>query len=117
MGVSLSSNVYQYKVDGCFESIDKCIAIANDIIIFGYKQMDLTMMIVRSVMRKAKEVGMRFNPNKCQFKKTSGRFFGMLLNRQGVVPYPSEINALKNLPEPKSEPLLQSFLGMVNYLS
>ena len=47
----------------------------------------------------------------------SGEIFGMLINRQGVVPDPSKIDALKNLPEPKSEPLLQSFLGMVNYLS
>ena len=68
-------------------------------------------------MKKAKEVGMCFNPNKCQFKKTRVKFFGMLLNRQGVIPNPSKTDALRNLPEPKSEALLQSFLGMVNYLS
>ena len=106
-----------YKVDGCLESIDQCVAKADDIIIFGYdvdgRDHDKT---VRKVMIKAKEVGMCFNPNKCQFKKTQVKFFGILLNRQGVVPNPSKINALKNLPKPRTEPLLQSFLGMVNYL-
>ena len=34
-----------------------------------------------------------------------------------MVPDPAKIEALKNLPEPKDEKLLQSFLGMVNYLS
>ena len=54
---------------------------------------------------------------KCQFKKTEVIFFGKLLNRQSVVPNPAKIDALKRLPEPKTEALLQSFLGLVNYLS
>ena len=41
----------------------------------------------------------------------------MLLNRQGVVPDPAKFDALRKLPEPRTEALLQSFLGMVNYLS
>ena len=68
-------------------------------------------------MVQAKEVGMRFNPTKCQFKKTEVKFFGMVLNREGIVPDPAKIKALVKLPEPKTEPLLQSFLGMINYLS
>ena len=118
MGASLSSNVYQYKVDSHLESIKNCMAIANDIIIFGFrddgKDHDST---VRQVLNKAKAVGMRFNPNKCQFRKTSVKFFGLVLLRNGVSPDPAKIQALKLLPEPKDEKLLQSFLGMVNYLS
>ena len=41
----------------------------------------------------------------------------MVLKRQGVIPDPAKIEALLKLPEPKSETLLQSFLGMINYLS
>ena len=64
---------------------------------------------VRQIMNKAKQVGMRFNPAKCQFKCEEVKFFGMVLNRK--------IEALLKLPEPKTEALLQSFLGMINYLS
>ena len=60
---------------------------------------------------------MRFNPAKCQFKQKQVKFFGLILTRDGMVPDPAKIEALKNLPEPKDEKLLQSFLGMVNYLS
>ena len=35
MGASLSGDVYQHKVDGHLEGIDHCIAIADDIIIYG----------------------------------------------------------------------------------
>ena len=36
MGASLSSNVYQYKVDSYLEDIQNCIAITDDIIIYGF---------------------------------------------------------------------------------
>ena len=66
VGASLSSDVYQYKVDGHLEGI----AIADDIIIYEYNadgtDHDST---VWEVMKVAKNVGMCFNPTKCQFKK------------------------------------------------
>ena len=34
-----------------------------------------------------------------------------------MVPDPAKIEALLKLPEPKMEAILQSFLGMINYLS
>ena len=45
------------------------------------------------------------------------KFFGLILLRQGVLPDPAKIEALRKLPEPRDEKLLQSFLGMVNCLS
>ena len=118
MGASLSSDVYQYKVDGHLEHIENCVAITDDIIAFGFNpdgtNHDAT---VRQIMNKAKQVGMRFNPAKCQFKCEEVKFFGLVLNRQGIVPDPAKIEALLKFPEPKTETLLQSFLGMINYLS
>ena len=72
---------------------------------------------VRKVLDKEKSIGMQFNLTKCQFRKKQVKFFGMILSRDGVLPDPSKIEALKRLPEPKDEKLLQSFLGMVNYMS
>ena len=96
MGTSLSSDVYQYKVDAHLDKIKNCMAIADDTIMYGYrddgKDHDET---VREVLEKAKAVGMRFNPSKCQFRKTQVKFFGLILSRQGVSPDPAKIEALK----------------------
>ena len=43
-------------------------------------------------------------------QKTQVKFFGLILLRQGVSPDPAKIEALKRLPEPRDEKLLQSFL-------
>ena len=40
MGASLSSDVYQYKVDEIFEDIPQCMGITDDIVIFGYNNQD-----------------------------------------------------------------------------
>ena len=118
MGACLSSEIYQYKVDGHLDGIENCTAIADDIIMYGFKEDDSDHdETVVKVMEMAKRVGMRFNPSKCQFKLKQVKFFGLILTCDGIVPDPSKIMALKNLPEPKDEKLLQSFLGMVNYLS
>ena len=57
MGASLSSDIYQYKLDGHLEEIDHCVVIADDIIIFGFDNdgtdHDRT---VRKVMKKGQEV-------------------------------------------------------------
>ena len=70
MGASLSSDVYQYKVDTHLENIQNCMAIVDDIIMCGFRDdgRDHDKM-VRQVLDKAKTVGMHFNPNKCQFGK------------------------------------------------
>ena len=38
MGASLSSDIYQYKVDSHLKNIQNCMAIADDIIMFGFKE-------------------------------------------------------------------------------
>ena len=40
MGASLSSDIYQYKVDEIFEDIPQCVGIADDIMSFGYSDQD-----------------------------------------------------------------------------
>ena len=53
--------------------------------------------LVREVLDKAKAVGMRFNPSKCQFRETQVKFFRLILSRQGVSPDPAKIEALEKI--------------------
>ena len=116
MGASLSSDVYQFKIDEIFEDISQCVGIADDIVIFGYDVHDHDR-ILYTVLDRAHKVGMKFNPDKCTFKRDSISFYGVTISADGVKPDHRKIEAIRNLPEPRSEPLLQSFLGIVNYLS
>ena len=80
IGSSLSSDMYQYKVDGHLENIQNCVTIADDIIIYGSDENGLGHdKTVRQVMDKVKSVGMKFNPIKCQFQKDQVDFFSLVL--------------------------------------
>ena len=116
MGTSLLPDVYQFKVDKIFEDIPQCVGIADDIVIFGYNDHDHNTTLY-SVLDRAHKVGIKFNPDKCAFKRDSRIFYGVTLSAEVVKPDPRKIDAIKNLPEPRTEALLQSFLGIVNYLS
>ena len=75
MGPSLSSDIYQYKVDKIFEDIPQCVGIADDIVIFGYRNHDHDATLY-SVLDRAHDVGIRFNPDKCIFKQDSISSYG-----------------------------------------
>ena len=57
------------------------------------------------------------NEKKCIFRCTIAPFFGELVSRQVVKPDPKTIKAIQNLKQPKTKCELQSFLGMINYIS
>ena len=92
------------------------MGIVDDIIIFSCNDHDHDTTLY-SVLDRARDVDMRFNPEKFIFKQDSISFYGVTLSSDRIKPDPGKIEAIKNLPEPKSGALLQSFLGMVNYLS
>ena len=78
----------------------------------------MIMIMIDSIFCKvAHKVGMKFNPDKCTFKRDFISFYGVTISADGVKPDPRKIDAIKNLPEPRTEALLQPFLGIVNYLS
>ena len=97
MGASLSSDIYQYKVDEIFQDIPQCVGIADDVMIFCYNDHDATLY---SVLDRACDVGMKFNPDKCIFKKDSISFYGITLSSEGLKPDPTKIETITNLPEP-----------------
>ena len=116
IGSSLSSNCFQYKMDHIFGPIEHCCGIADDLIIYGYT-LDDHDRVLFTVLDTAKQVGLKFNPDKCIFKCTQIPFFEMLIGANSIRPDPKKIKALDQLPLPSNVHEMQSFLGIVNHLS
>ena len=108
--------MWQCKVDDIFEDIAQYEGIADDIVIFGENDSDHDSTLF-SILDRTREFDMKFNPDMCIFKQDSISFYGVTLSKDDVKPDPRKIEAIRKLPEPKSEALLQSFLGIMNYLS
>ena len=94
MGASLSSDVYQFKINEIFEDISQCVGIADDIVIFGYDDHDHNKTLY-NILDRASKVGMKFNPDKCTFKRDSISFYGVTISADGAKPDPRKIDAIK----------------------
>ena len=66
---------------------------------------------------RSRERGFKFNKNKVQFKCQEVSFFGHKWARHGIKPDDSKIFAIQKMTPPENRKDLQSFLGLVNYLT
>ena len=70
-----------------------------------------------AVLQRARETGLRFNLDKCKFRCTRIPFFGHIIGAEGLQPDPRKIDSILSMDPSTSLADLQSFLGMVQFLS
>ena len=113
--LKMSEDIFQKKIDQTYEKCKGAAGIADDIQVFGSDQTrDLHLYEAMESTRKA---GFKLNYDKYIVKSRSCSFFGEIYTPEGVKPGPSKIDAIKRMEAPSTKQELQSFLGMVNYLS
>ena len=115
-GISASSDLFQLKCNEIFEGLPGVTAIVDDILIYGRTREEHDCNL-RSVLDRAREKGIRFNPEKCTIGVNEVPFFGNIITDKGLKADPSKIEAILKLEVPDSREKLERFLGMVNYLS
>ena len=68
-------------------------------------------------MKRAQQKGVVFNKDKVQFKCKKVSFFGHTWTPQGIKPDNKKVSAILDMKSPEDVKSLQSFLGLVNYLT
>ena len=116
-GLNQAQYFFQYYMDLNFQDINSTTnIIVDDIMIHGDcdEQHDRHLL---QVLNKCCEIGLKLNPDKCEFGQTSVKFYGNVVSDQGLKPDPKKVDVIVKMPEPKDKTQLTSFLGMCNYLS
>ena len=72
---------------------------------------------VISFLDRYMEQDMHLNPDKVQINCDAVPFFGNTLSKDGLRPDLNKVKLIQKWPTPKNQKELQSFLGIVNYLS
>lgn len=118
-GISSASEVFQKAVEDVISGIDGSFNISDDIFIFGKgdKAFDDHDKALDEVLHRLDESGLTANLSKCEFRKPSMEFFGMLFSGDGIAPDPKKVEALVQMPAPANVGEVQSLLGMTNYLA
>ena len=95
---------------------------ADDILVFGSgdsieeaeKDHDINLW---NLMLRCREVNLKLNPKKFQFKVKQVTWMGHLLSSTGITPHPDRVQAIVDMTPPQDVKGVQRFLGMCNYLS
>ena len=70
-----------------------------------------------NLLETARKSNIHLNYDKLAYKKTEVNFFGKTYTTDGHKPAQSKVSAISEMPPPTSKKQVQSFIGMVNYLS
>ena len=80
----------------------------------NHKDHDLAFTILLQVARKC---NVKLNYEKLQYKCTEVNFYGETYTTDSCKPAQSKIITIVKMPSPSSKKEVQSFIGMINYLS
>lgn len=114
-GLSPAPEVFQEEVDKNFGHIPNCITYIDDIICYGVTEEEHNTA-VQAVLDTARELGVKFNPNKVQYKQAEVKYVGHIFSAGGMSIDPERTRALMEIKPPKNLKELQSILGMFNYV-
>ena len=117
-GITVARDVFQRQLDQCFGKIDQVIVIADDIMVVGKQHSDKDHdMALTNLLETARRCTIRLNFDKLQYKETEVDFFGETYTTDGCKPAQSKVSAIVEMPPPTCKKQVQSFIGIVNYLS
>ena len=80
----------------------------------NHKEHDLALT---SLLETARKCNVQLNYDKLQYKKAEVDFFGETYTIDGCKPAQTKVSAITSMPEPSCKKDVQSFIGMINYLS
>lgn len=108
--------MFQKHLGSALDGLKGVTGIADDTFVFGATEKEHDENMV-NLMNRSREKGIKFNRDKIQFKCQEVSFFGHKWTPDGIKPDDKKISAIQNMAPPENRKDLQSFLGLVNYLT
>ena len=91
-----------------------CLIYLDDCIVLG-KNFDDHLHNLQDVLQRFREAGLKLKPSKCQFFHKEVTYLGYVINANGVLPDPNNINKVASWPRPRNPTNVRSFLGLASF--
>lgn len=114
-GINSSGEIFHRVMNDLFGDLPGIVIFVDDILVHGRNETEHNERL-ESVFKRASEVNLKFNKQKCKFGLSEICYVGHIFNQHGVSPDKSKIEAITKMPSPQNVKELQRFLGMINYL-
>ena len=114
-GISSAPEHFQKRMGKLLVGLPGVLCHMDDVLIFG-KDVQEHDARLEQVLQQIQAAGATLNQEKCQFRKSSIKFLGHLVDATGIRPDPDKTSAIANMPTPKNISDLRRFMGMINQL-
>ena len=115
-GIASAPAIFQETMEKILNGIPRVAIFIDDVIISG-TSVEEHNTILKQVLDRFREFGVRVRKEKCEVFKEQVTYLGFVINKEGKRPSASNVEAILNAPAPSSVSQLRSFLGTVNYYS
>lgn len=115
-GLSNASQTQQRFMDRLFppEYEGKIFTYLDDIVICN-SSFDEHLSSLKWVIDQLKMAGLTVNTDKCEFARSSLRYLGYLVDKEGLRTDPDKVSAILNYPRPETFTELKRFIGMASW--
>ncbi|XP_013140043.1 PREDICTED: uncharacterized protein K02A2.6-like, partial [Papilio polytes] len=115
-GINCAPEVFHSKIRQILEDLEGVDSFVDDIVVWG-ANIDEHDRRLKALLDRAREVGIKFNRQKCEFAVKQINYLGHIFSAGGMQIDKNKLKAITDMPSPHDRPSLERFLGMVNYLS
>jgi hypothetical protein len=91
-----------------------CFAYLDDIVIIS-KSFDEHLELLREVLGRIRDAGLKINQEKSKFCRRSLEYLGHVVTGTGIAVSPSKVDSILKYPSPVNVKQLRSFLGLVSW--
>ena len=115
-GTSVSSELFQKRLDQSLEGLDGVIGVSDDVIVHG-EDMEQHDKNLKALLERCRKVGIRLNKEKADLRKSEITFLGHKITKDGLMIDPEKLEAVKEMPKPQDVEGVRRLCGFVNYLA
>ena len=72
---------------------------------------------LRKLFEHLRKFQLKLNPTKCIFGATSEKLLGFVVSKKGIEIDPDKVRAIQDLPPPRTQKEVRSFMGRLNYIA
>ena len=100
MGLCNSPDIFQEKMNELFYGLDYVRTYIDDLLIISNKFLEDHIKKLDKVLSKLKSAGFKVNAEKSFFARNELEYLGLKISKQGIIPLPDKVEAIKNIAVP-----------------